>query len=134
MHRIRWILAAAVLCGSSGLAATPATPAIGIDLKGIDHGVQPGDNFFDYANGAWLKTATIPADRSSIGSFLTIFEKAEKDTAELIRDAGAGHPASGSDARKIADYYAAWMDTATIEQHGPAPLKPELAPEDRVKI
>jgi len=132
MHRIRWILAAAVLCGSSGLAATPATPAIGIDLKGIDHGVQPGDNFFDYANGAWLKTATIPADRSSIGSFLTVFEKAEKETAELIRDAGASHPASGSDARKIADYYAAWMDTAAIEQHGLAPLKPELAQIDAI--
>jgi len=128
MHRIRWILVAAVLCASSGFATTPATPAIGIDLKGIDHGVQPGDNFFKYSNGDWLKTATIPADRSSIGGFLTIFEKSEKDTAESIRAAG------GSDAPKIADYYAAWMDTATIEQHGPAPLKPELAPEDRVKI
>ncbi len=132
MHRIRWILTAAVLCASSGFAATPATPVIGIDLKGIDHGVQPGDNFFDYANGDWLKTATIPADRSSIGSFLTIFEKSEKDTAELIRDAGASHPASGSDARKIADYYAAWMDTSAIEQHGLAPLKPELAQIDAI--
>ena len=129
MHRIRWILVAAVPCASSGFATTPATPAIG-----IDHGIQPGDNFFKYSNGDWLKTATIPADRFSIGGFLTIFEKSEKDTAESIRAADASHPASGSDARKIADYYAAWMDTATIEQHGLAPLKPVPAPEDRVKI
>lgn len=127
MHRIRWILTAAVLCGSGSFAATPAAPAIGIDLNGIDHDVRPGDNFFRYANGDWLKTATIPADRSSTGTFYEVFRKAEKDTADLIRHAGASHPAAGSNARKIADYYAAWMDTAAIEHGGLTPLEPELA-------
>ena len=131
MHRIRWILTAAVLCGSSSFAATPA-PAIGIDLKGIDHSVRPGDDFFRYANGDWLKTATIPADRSSIGSFYEMFKKTEQHTADLIRHAGASHPAAGSNAAKIADYYAAWMDTAAIEKHGLAPLKPELAQIDAI--
>ncbi len=138
MQRIRWILTAAVLCGSTAWAAAPATtpPAsarpLGIDRAGIDHGVKPGDDFFRYANGDWLKTAKIPADRSSTGTFLKVFEQAEKNTAELIRNAGASHPAAGSDARKIADYYAAWMDTAAIEQHGLAPLKPELAQIDAI--
>ena len=127
MHRLRWILTAAVLCGSSSFATTPTAPTIGIDLKGIDHGVQPGDNFFRYANGDWLKTARIPADRSSTGTFYEVFKQAEQDTADLIRHAGASDPAAGSDARKIADYYAAWMDAAGIEQHGLASLKPELA-------
>ncbi|MEO9077813.1 MAG: M13 family metallopeptidase [Rhodanobacter sp.] len=132
MHRIRWILTAAVLYGSSSFAATPAASAIGIDLKGIDHGVKPGDNFFRYANGDWLKTATIPADRSNIGSFYEIFKKTEKHTADLIRHAGENHPAPGSNAARIASYYAAWMDTATIEKHGLAPLKPELAKIDAI--
>ena len=101
MQRTRWILAAAiaaVLCGSPALAATPAThgPDIGIDLAGIDHAVKPGDNFFDYANGKWLATAQIPADRSSTGTFLKIFELTEKHTAELIQHAGASHPTTSS--------------------------------------
>ncbi len=133
MSRLRWILTAAVLCSPSAWAASPAAPSpatvrpLGIDLRGLDHSVTPGNDFFRYANGDWLKSATIPADRSSTGTFLTIFEKSEKDTAELIRHAGASHPAAGSNARKIADYYAAWMDTAAIEKHGLAPLEPELA-------
>jgi putative endopeptidase len=138
MQHIRWILTAAILCGPTAWAATPVTtPAkpphpIGIDLAGIDHSVKPGDNFFRYANGDWLKTAKIPADRSSTGTFLKVFEQAEKNTAELIRNAGASHPATGSNARKIADYYSAWMDTVAIEQHGLAPLKPELVQIDAI--
>ena len=137
MQRTRWILAAAIaagLCGSPAWAATPAAHAadIGLDLAGIDHAVKPGDNFFDYANGAWLKTAQIPADRSSTGTFLKIFELTEQHTADLIRNAGASRPAAGSNARRIADYYAAYMDEAAIERHGLAPLKPELSAIDAI--
>ena len=132
MQQMRWILAAAVLCSSPAWAAAPTSHPIGIDLKGIDHGVKPGDDFFRYANGDWLKTAKIPADRSSTGSFLKVFEQSEKDTAELIRNAGASHPAAGSNARKIADYYAAWMDTAAIEKHGLSAIKPELTQIDAI--
>lgn len=132
MQHMRWILGAAILCSSPAWAATATDHPIGIDLKGIDHSVKPGDNFFRYTNGDWLKTAKIPADRSSTGSFLKIFELTEKHTADLIRNAGASHPAAGSDARKIADYYAAWMDTAAIEKHGLAAIKPELAQIDAI--
>ena len=137
MQRNRWILAAAIaaaFCGTPALAATPAAhgPDIGIDLAGIDHAVKPGDNFFDYANGNWLKTAQIPADRSSTGTFLKIFELTEKHTADIIRNAGASHPAPGSNARKIADYYAAYMDDAAIAKHGLAPLKPQFSAIDAI--
>jgi putative endopeptidase len=139
MRQVRWILTAAVLCGANAWAALPmpmsppsgSTPG-GIDLAGIDRSVKPGDDFFRYANGDWLKTAQIPADRSSTGTFLKVFEQAEKDTAELIRGAGSSHPAAGSNARKIADYYAAWMDTGAVQQHGLAPLRPELTQIDAI--
>jgi putative endopeptidase len=113
------------------VAAAPA-PTIGIDLAGIDHAVKPGDDFFKYANGNWLKTAEIPADRSSTGTFLEVFLKAEKRTADLIKDAGAGNPAAGTNQRKVADYYAAFMDEAAIEKAGLAPLKPELDAIDAI--
>ncbi|QEE23911.1 M13 family metallopeptidase [Rhodanobacter glycinis] len=131
MQRTRWILAAAVaaaLCGSSVWAATPAQQGnIGIDLSGIDHAVKPGDNFFDYANGNWLKTAKIPDDRSSTGTFLKIYEQTEKHTADLIRSTRGDHAAPGSNERKIADYYAAYMNEANIEKLGLKPLKHELS-------
>jgi putative endopeptidase len=152
MPRTTLILAAAVACAcaacslqpsdggstaaspsSAAKAATAADPALastapdaGINLSYIDKSVKPGDNFFVYANGAWLKTAEIPADRSSTGAFYDIFEITEKHTADLIKHAGAGNPAAGSNARKIADYYAAYMDTGAIDKASLAPIKPEL--------
>src|SRR5690348_14369491 len=158
MPRTTWLLAAAVACActacsqqspdgnsatasaaSAAKAATASTPApastapdLGIDLSYIDHAVKPGDDFFEYANGAWLKTAKIPADRSSIGAFYDVYKVTEKQTADLIRNAGKGNPQAGSNARKIADYYAAYMDAAAIEKAGLAPLKPELDAIDAI--
>jgi putative endopeptidase len=150
MQRLSWILAAAIslalgACSSSspgnqqaaGAASTPtpakatttamaAKPDIGLDLSAVDHAVKPGDDFFKYANGHWLKTAKIPADRSSIGSFLVAYKTAQKRTADLIKNAAESDPAPGSNKRKIADYYAAYMDTDAIESNGLKPLKPEL--------
>ena len=107
-------------------APAPATPAIGIDLAGIDKTVKPGDDFEAYANGAWAAKAEIPADRSSIGSFLIAFEKAEQRQKELVQGLATGKPAAGSDEARIADFYNAFMDEAGIEAKGLAPLQPEL--------
>ena len=111
-------------------AAAPdagATEAVsGIDLAGIDKSVRPGDDFNAYANGTWEKNTKIPDDRSSTGAFVAVFELAEKRTAELIQGLEKTDPAAGSDARRIADYYAAYMDEAGIEQRGLAPLQPVL--------
>jgi len=141
MRHYRWILTAAALTSTCALAATPSEPATthaaarsasGIDLAGIDHSVQPGNDFDNYANGAWKKTAEIPADRSSTGVFLQVFQRAEQRNADLIRDAGKGNPAAGSNERKIADYYAAFMDEATIEKRGLAPLQSRLKEIDAI--
>lgn len=107
-------------------AASASQPDAGIDLAGIDHTVKPGDNFFDYANGEWLKTAEIPADRASIGAFLVAYKKAQKETAGIIQGAAKSDAPTGSIQRKIGDYYAAWMDTDAIEKHGLKPLQPAL--------
>jgi putative endopeptidase len=144
MQRFRWVLTAAVLTSTTVLAAAPAatdsasaTKAnhvdIGIDLKGIDHAIKPGDNFFGYANGTWVKNTQIPADRSSTGTFLQVYQLAEKQTSQLIRNVAQSHAAAGSNERKIADYYAAYMNEANIEKLGLAPVKPELDRVDAIK-
>lgn len=125
----RWALAAAIVCSLAAVGAlavdAPRGPS-GIDLAGIDQRIKPGNDFDGYANQNWRKTAVIPADRSSTGVFLQVFQKAEKRNAALIKQIAASHAPAGSDARKIADYYAAFMDTAAIARHGLAPLKTQL--------
>ena len=113
-------------------AEAPATPTSGIDLAGIDKAVQPGDDFDEYANGAWKKATEIPADRASLSTGFYVFEKAEKRLSDLIQGLDKANPAAGTDERKIADYYAAFMDEAGIEARGLAPLQPELAKVDAI--
>lgn len=137
MHRIRLALTAGILIGP-GLAlaaqtvqtvpakAKAAFQAQAAPRAGMDFAIRPGDDFEAYANGGWAKATDIPPDRSSTGNFLLLFNKAESRTAAIIREAGASHPAKGSDARRIADYYAAYMDEAGIEKRGLAPLKADL--------
>jgi putative endopeptidase len=112
------------------LSAAPvsAAPTIsGIDLAGIDTAVRPGDDFDAYANQGWRTKTEIPADRSSTGVGYEVFKVAEARTAALIANAAAEKPAPGTAKRRIADYYAAFNDTAAIEARGLAPLAPALA-------
>lgn len=116
------------------LAATPATPTSAtptrdsdIDLAGMDRGVTPGDDFFAFANGTWLKNTEIPADRSTWGTGAIVAERTMKRTVDLIAEAAKQNAPAGSDARKVGDYYASFMDEEAIEAKGLQPIKPALA-------
>ena len=123
---IRYVSFAALLLAGAATAATPQK-TIGVDLAGMDRAVAPGDQFDEFANGNWRKATPIPADRSSTGTFVILAERAEKRNAEIVQNAGKANPAAGTDARRIADYYAAYMDQAGIEKRGLAPLQAPLA-------
>jgi predicted metalloendopeptidase len=109
------------------IAAAPAapTPTPGIDLTAIDKTVAPGDGFFAYANGAWLKTAEIPADKASFGVWDVLIDAAREHTVEIIQDA-AKHPERDADSAKIGDFYATYMDEAALEAKGVTPLTAKL--------
>src|SRR5262245_2265147 len=98
-----------------------------IDLAAVDNSVVPGDDFFRYANGTWLKNTQIPADRSSYGAWSVLFDRARERTRELLERAASGTAAGGSDQRKIGDYYATYMDEQAIEKKGLDPLRDVLA-------
>ena len=123
------LAALALVLTSSGLRAADAAPAEpGIDLAGIDRAVAPGDDFFAYANGGWLKR---PRSRPTAPPGARSRSSPRRPTAapqELIREAAAAAPApTDADARKVGDFYLAFMDEAAIEAKGKAPLEPELA-------
>src|ERR1700761_1176709 len=114
-------------------AASKDSPtAHGIDLAGIDHSVVPGDDFFAYANGAWIKTTEIPADKASYGPGEALIEKTREQVRGLIQDAAKGKPPAGSDAQKVGDYYASYLDEAAINAKGLAPLKEDMARIDAI--
>ncbi len=109
------------------LAQAPAAPQHGIDLAYIDKSVTPGDDFYHFADGTWIKNTEIPADRAALSVFSALGERSDKQVATIIEDAAHSHAAAGTDKRKIADLYAAYMDEGAIETRGLAPLKAELA-------
>jgi len=105
-------------------ADVPAKTVHGIAVANIDRSVQPGDDFYHYANGEWIKRTVIPPDRAGVGVFTTLADLTNKRTADLIAEMAKQKAAAGSDSRKIADLYNAYMDEAGIEAKGLAPLKP----------
>jgi len=98
----------------------------GFDVAGMDTSVAPGDDFFRHAVGKWVDRTEIPADRSNLTSFAVISEIAATRTRAIIEDTAKAYAPAGSEARKIGDYFASFMEEARVEQLGAAPLKPEL--------
>ncbi|MBL8556138.1 MAG: M13 family metallopeptidase [Phenylobacterium sp.] len=103
-----------------------AVGTFGFNVDGMDRSAAPGDDFYRYAVGKWTDTTEIPADLSSVGAFVAIRETANARIRGIIEDTAKAPAAEGSDAQKIGDYFASFMDQARIEQLGAAPLKPEL--------
>ncbi|MHA4836253.1 M13 family metallopeptidase [Sphingopyxis sp. MSC1_008] len=104
-------------------AETTAKPEIGdfgFDLNGMDKTVQPGDDFYAYANGTWAKNAQIPADKSNYGMFTALADLSQKRTREIL-DVAKGDPSS-----MIGRAYSSYLDTAAVEAKGLAPIQPWL--------
>jgi len=133
MKRFAFAISALALTGllataDAQPAAKPTFGAWGVDLSGMDKSVKPGDDFFDYANGTWFKTAVIPADRTSTGSFQDLQILSEKRMKDIVAGLEAKPYAQLTDEqKKIRDLYDAFMDTAQIEKRGLAPAKKDLA-------
>jgi putative endopeptidase len=104
-------------------AHAPGKGIHGIAVANMDTSVKPGDDFYDYANGAWIKRTEIPPDRSQMGVFTALFDLTEKRTAAIVEEAAKSKSPAN---RQIADLYNSFMDEAGIEAKGLAPLKPHL--------
>ena len=103
----------------------------GFALDDMDRSVEPGDDFYRYANGHWLDTFEIPADFSNYGAFTVLFERSEERVRAILEEAqereASNGAESGTDAQRIGDYYGAYLDTETIEERGLATAKEDLA-------
>ena len=121
-------MAAILLCAPQAQAAPKAAP--GVDLAGMDKAVAPGANFFEYANGTWLKNTPIAPDQVSAGTGQQLMELTSRRTEGLIKAAAQSKAPAGSESRMVGDYYTTYLDEATIEAKGLRPLQPAL---DRIQ-
>ena len=98
----------------------------GISVDSIDRSVKPGDDFYHYANGAWIKRTEIPPDRVGMDVWTKLADVGNQRMADLIAEIAKSNPAAGSPTRKVADLYNSYMDEASIEAKGLTPLRPHL--------
>lgn len=102
-------------------AAKPEIGDFGFDATGMDKSVQPGDDFYAYANGAWAKKTLIPDDKSNYGMFTALADLSQTRTREIL-DVAKSDPNS-----MIGRAYASYLDGAAVEAKGLAPIQPWLA-------
>jgi putative endopeptidase len=108
-------------------ADKPKFGEFGVDLAAMDKSVKPGDNFFLYTNGSWLKTAVIPPDRSQTGSFQDLQILSETRMRAIIDDLEKQPYAKlTAEEKKLRDLYDAFEDTAAIEANGLKPVQKDL--------
>ncbi len=123
-------LLATTACTPSGPGGNATTAAagtnVGVDLAGLNKSVQPGDDFDEYASGGWRAANQIPDDRTSIGTGLSVFNKAEANNQAIIDAAIKANAAANTDQGRIANWYKAYTDTAGIEARGLAPLGEDM--------
>ena len=112
---------------AAAAAPLPAAGAVqippwGLDLGARDPAVKPGDDFYRYAEGTWLATHTIPADRARWGSFDELEERSFSQVLSIVESLPADAP-QGSNAQKVGDYYRAYLDVAAIDARGIVPAR-----------
>ena len=133
------VLVAGLLAAQPGQAAPPKKPAPRpnaapikfIDPQNMDQSTKPGDDFYQYANGNWLRQNAIPASKTSWGSFNELREKSLDAMKTLLEDASKT-TTKGRLYQMVGDYYVSGMDSATIDKLGFDPIKPDLARIEKV--
>src|SRR3954451_5929510 len=129
LARQGWALVLLSMVGLSTRATAQtdhASDSSGIDVAGMDRSVKPGDDFFAYANGTWLKNTEIPPDKSAYGAGGILVDITDRRVADLIQQMAKSSAAAGSEKKMIGDYYSSFLDSTSIEAAGLKPVQPTL--------
>ena len=125
MVKMKSVLMAAVLTAPlMGFAAQGGKH--GIQIADMDQSVKPGDDFYEYAGGGWMKANPLKAEYSSYGVFDDLAETNRKHLKELIEDLNAHKQAPGSNGQKVIDFYNLAMDSVRLNKEGAKPMLADL--------
>lgn len=123
-------LAVAALAADAQAPATAQGDVHGVNKADMDMSVRPGDDFYQYAGGGWLKANPMKPEYSSYGVFNDLAETNRKQIRELFENLSKEKHAFGSVGQKVADLYNMAMDSVRLNKEGAAPLQKDL---DKVK-
>jgi len=112
---------------------TKPTGPLAIDIANMDTTVRPQDDFYQYANGTWLKNNPVPSTDSRWGSFSQLMEDNLKKLKGILEETAKKENANGSNAQKIGDYFFTYMDSVKKNAEGVKPLSPYLKQVDDLK-
>ena len=121
----KMLLVGLALCASTAFAQT--TPSSGIDPKNLDTSVRPGDDFYHYAAGGWLKSHPLDAEHTDNGAFTDLYELNQKRIQDIILQYASTPQKQGTLGQKIGSLYKLMMDSTRMNREGYAPIKPTLA-------
>jgi putative endopeptidase len=107
------------------------TLSSGITLDELDAGVRPQDDLFRHVNGKWIERTEIPADKARYGSFIELHEEAERAVRAIIEESQRAEP--GTEARKVGDLFASFMDEQHAELLGATPIAGQLVETSLVR-
>ncbi|WP_410896841.1 M13 family metallopeptidase [Pontibacter sp. E15-1] len=127
------LFGAAALYGTAATAQEKGKDQF-IDKANMDLNVKPGDDFYTYASGTWLKNNPVPAKETRWGSFNLLRDFNINAVRSILNEAAANDKAAtGSVEKRVGDFYAAAMDSAAIEKAGYKPIKADLKRTGKVK-
>jgi len=133
MRRLISIIAAVILAGCASqpqqqpAARAAAAPSTGFDLSNVDRTANACTDFYQFANGGWMKSHPIPAGYSNWGNFTVLASSNQEKARAILSEAAKANAPAGSDPQRVGDYYASCMDEKSIERAGLAPIQPDLA-------
>ena len=107
--------------------AGEASLVSGVHLDALDRETRSQDDFYQFANGGWLDNTEIPEIYSGYTVYHQVNEVAEEALKAIIEEAGENPGEPGSEAQKIGDFYASWMDEETINSLGIEPIRADIS-------
>jgi len=132
-HQLMILAGMATLLGIAGCGHSDKQTSLAFSPANMDLSIKPGVDFYDYANGNWIKNTPIPGDRSRWGSFDQLQEENNVFVKGILEEAAAStNAAKGSNLQKVGDFYASGMDTTAIENAGFTPLMGDFENIDKL--
>ena len=117
-------LSLVVACGNSNKEEAPKVfTEKGLELSAMDTSVRPGDDFYNYVSGSWMKTAKIPADKPAWGSFYMLMEKTDEQCLSILDDLLKKEYPKGSEGEKIQTLYKEYISWDKRNADGLKPLE-----------
>lgn len=128
IHKLSLFVLACLLLSARSIHSQnpPIQEEHGIVVSSLDSSIKPGDDFYHFANGDWIKRMEIPPDRPSVDVWSKLGDLSDQRMADLIKEIAGSNEPAGSGLRKVADLYNSYMDEGGIEAKSAGPLKAQL--------